>query len=112
MPYTSTVDVAATGYAAHGLLTGDGEIFDLDLQANERAAHVVFTAISDTGAVASLEAIGRMVPEEGWSFAYSGGLALASLSGTHLAVVLDAGDDFAVWQGWVRITFTQNYEGA
>lgn len=105
---SATVPVDATTYAAHALLSGTGQVFDLDLQANERACRLAFTAISDTGDTISYQAIGRMIPEEGWAFtADATGQSLLAASGTHVVLSLDTSGP---WQAWVTLDFTQNYE--
>lgn len=103
-----TVDVAATTFAAHALLSGAGTVFDLDLQANERACRLTFTAINGDGSTVSYQAIGRMIPEEGWAFtADATGQGLFATSGTHVVLSLDTSGP---WQAWVTLDFTQNYE--
>lgn len=105
---SATVPVDAATYAAHALLSGSGLLFDLDLQANERACRLAFTAINDDGSAVSYLAIGRMIPETGWSFtAEAAGQSLLAASGTHVVLSLDASGP---WQAWVTLDFTQNYE--
>lgn len=104
---SATVPVDATTYAAHAPLSGGGQVFDLDLQANERACRLAFTAINGDGSTVSCQAIGRMIPEEGWAFtADTAGQGLLAASGTHVSLSLAVGD----WQAWVSLDFTQNYE--
>lgn len=105
---SATVDVAATTFAAHALLTGAGTVFDLDLQANERACRLAFTAVNGDGSTVSYQAIGRMIPEEGWAFtADATGQSFLAASGTHVVLSLDTSGP---WQAWVTLDFTQNYE--
>lgn len=110
---SATVPVDATAYAAHGRLTGDGQVFDLDLTANERACRLTFLALDGIGGEVIYEAIGRMVPEAGWTFSADlPGQGLVTASGTHVTLSLNEGNPTASWQAWVRLEFTQNYESA
>lgn len=104
---SATVDVAATTFAALAQLSGTGTVFDLDLQANERACFLTFTAINDNGGTTSYQAIGRMIPEVGWGFTTDTGNNLLAASGTHVVLSLDASGH---WQAWVKLEFTQAYE--
>lgn len=111
MPFTDTVSPAAVTYAAHGRLTGDGQVFDLDLTANERSCRLTFLALDGAGGEVAYEAIGRMIPEVGWAFAADlPGQGLLATSGTSLALSIAQGDPAASWQAWVRLEFTQSYE--
>lgn len=110
--YSGTVGAAETDFRAEASITGDGDVFHLNLGINERAARLRLSAISDQGNARSFEAIGHFAPDSvsAWTFSGSGtGVSLASPDYVTIGIFGSAPGE--TWRAWLELSFTQNYSG-
>jgi hypothetical protein len=113
MGFTGEAGVGENLYQAvgSGSTTGSSTtpIITVDLQGNERAARFRGRVVSASGERRDIEAIGYMVPEEGWVVHDSGIDCALTATGTtvEFSVVGESGSDF--WIGHLEISFTQDY---
>lgn len=108
--YSGTVGAAETEFRAEASIAGDGDVFQLNLGINERAARLRLFAISDQGNTRSFEAIGHFSPDPVSVWAFAGAGADVSLaSPDYVTIGISGSAEGETWRAWLEISFTQNY---